>query len=80
MDTNQIKSILYRKAGGIVAAAIETGETKVALSQVINYARKTDRIRKKLKIYYGIRFNDGLMKVTRKTTRKPAKRKTLKAA
>lgn len=62
MDTAKIKSVLFEKAGGIENAADELHERLVALSQVINYERKTPRIRAKLTARYGIRFNDTLLR------------------
>lgn len=63
MDTATIKSILYRKAGGIKAAAQAIDEPIFAVSQVINYSRPTIRVRAKLRTKFGIRFNNSLMRV-----------------
>jgi DNA transposition AAA+ family ATPase len=57
MDAKEIKKFLIDKDLTVTAIAKAIGEDRTAVSRVLNYARETERIRRKLSRKYRIRFN-----------------------
>jgi len=57
MESLKIKHKLQVEAGSVKAAAEAIGEPLYAVSHTINYYRKNERIRQKLKDIFGVHFS-----------------------